>query len=435
MKVLFSPIGGTDPISNYRDGAMLHICRHYLPDKVYLYLSREMCVLHDRNNPYVYCLEELGKLLDHHFECVIIRRDSMDEVQVFDSFVDEFRQILEKIEAEEQAEELLVNVSSGTPAMKSSLLLLSVLSDGKIVPIQVDTPEKAMNPRVEDKKTYDPVENWEVNEDNTPGTENRSHIAISKNWAMEIKKEIIRKQINAFNYVGALQVAKDTAGISTDLVHAIQGAISRYEMDDEKVRVYWKAFPFSYRVKGLDDDKQKIVEYTLGVQVRLMRKEYADFLRALTPLLFDLYKIILEEGCNFSMLSFADKDGGRFKINPGKIKSNPVISGIWAIAYKGNIQSGAVSNHNLSTLVIGMTDDPVLREKVEYLQKVETNLRNIAAHQMTGVTKEWMKEKLSTSPEEIFLAIRYIMDRFVLEGKTGIWNSYMDMNKKLCDLC
>lgn len=30
-RVLFSPIGGTDPISNCRDGAMLHICRVYKP--------------------------------------------------------------------------------------------------------------------------------------------------------------------------------------------------------------------------------------------------------------------------------------------------------------------------------------------------------------------------------------------------------------------
>ena len=40
-KILFSPVGGTDPVSenNYRDGSMLHICRHYKPDKVILYLS------------------------------------------------------------------------------------------------------------------------------------------------------------------------------------------------------------------------------------------------------------------------------------------------------------------------------------------------------------------------------------------------------------
>ena len=68
MKVLFSPVGGTDPITNFRDGAMLHICRHYQPDKVYLYLSKEMCELHDKCNPYIYCLKELGRLIGHHFE-------------------------------------------------------------------------------------------------------------------------------------------------------------------------------------------------------------------------------------------------------------------------------------------------------------------------------------------------------------------------------
>ena len=40
--VLFSPVGGTDPISNQRDGALLHICRHYHPECVMLYLSKEM---------------------------------------------------------------------------------------------------------------------------------------------------------------------------------------------------------------------------------------------------------------------------------------------------------------------------------------------------------------------------------------------------------
>lgn len=41
-KILFSPIGGSDPIRNFRDGSMLHICRYYLPDKVILYLTGEM---------------------------------------------------------------------------------------------------------------------------------------------------------------------------------------------------------------------------------------------------------------------------------------------------------------------------------------------------------------------------------------------------------
>ena len=41
-RILFSPVGGTDPIKYCSDGSMLHICRHYQPDEVVLYLSKEM---------------------------------------------------------------------------------------------------------------------------------------------------------------------------------------------------------------------------------------------------------------------------------------------------------------------------------------------------------------------------------------------------------
>ena len=58
-RILFSPIGGSDPIRNFRDGSMLHICRNYLPDQVYLYLSYEMCVHHEKDDRYRYCIEKL----------------------------------------------------------------------------------------------------------------------------------------------------------------------------------------------------------------------------------------------------------------------------------------------------------------------------------------------------------------------------------------
>ena len=79
--------------------------------------------------------------------------------------------------------------------MKSALLFLSAVSDGRLIPVQVSTPQKAMNPRVEEKNIqYDTAENWEVNEDNEPGKENRSARASSPNWSFEIKKEIIKKR-------------------------------------------------------------------------------------------------------------------------------------------------------------------------------------------------------------------------------------------------
>ena len=55
MKILFSPIGTTDPVRNCRDGACLHILRHYHPDKVVLYFTAEM-EKRERNTHMYTCL-------------------------------------------------------------------------------------------------------------------------------------------------------------------------------------------------------------------------------------------------------------------------------------------------------------------------------------------------------------------------------------------
>ena len=40
--VLFTCVGTSDPVREMRDGSMLHIMRHYRPEKVYIFLSKEM---------------------------------------------------------------------------------------------------------------------------------------------------------------------------------------------------------------------------------------------------------------------------------------------------------------------------------------------------------------------------------------------------------
>ena len=97
--ILFSPVGGTDPISNsnYRDGSMLHIVRHFRPDIIHLYLTKEMLDHQKEDNRYLYCLEKLFEL--QHRENVDIRefqRPDLTEVHDFNFFYQEFRQLLEK---------------------------------------------------------------------------------------------------------------------------------------------------------------------------------------------------------------------------------------------------------------------------------------------------------------------------------------------------
>ena len=174
--VLFSPVGGTDPISmnNGLDGSLLHICRVYQPDMVYLYMSAEILEYHHQDNRYIYCLEKLYQSLNKPLNYRIIERESLSDVQIFDYFFREYSDIIRDIYSEVDSEDqLLLNVSSGTPAMKSGLLVLATMGEYTCKAIQVTTPTKKMNEHTH--KDYDVELAWELDEDNEPGFENRCH--------------------------------------------------------------------------------------------------------------------------------------------------------------------------------------------------------------------------------------------------------------------
>lgn len=164
--ILFSPVGKTDPITNYHDGSLVHICRKYKPEKVYLYLSKEMLEFHSLDNRYCKCLEWLQERENFHFEIHLIKRPELIDVQIFDIFYDDFENELQKIRLENPEHEILFNVSSGTPAMKSALQFLAATSENMYIPVQVSTPQKGANRENYDFEEYDLNTRWELNEDN-----------------------------------------------------------------------------------------------------------------------------------------------------------------------------------------------------------------------------------------------------------------------------
>lgn len=66
--ILFSPVGKTDLLQIIMMVLWLHICRKYKPEKVYLYLSKEMLEFHSLDNRYCKCLEWLQERENFHFE-------------------------------------------------------------------------------------------------------------------------------------------------------------------------------------------------------------------------------------------------------------------------------------------------------------------------------------------------------------------------------
>ena len=240
--ILFTPVGGTDPISstNCRDGSMLHICRNYKPDKVIMYMSKEMLENQETDDRYRYCLDQLSKLQQHEMKYKIVERRELTEVHEFDYFYEDFRRIIHQIYKEmDETDTLLINVSSGTPAMKSGLLVLQTLGEFPAKMIQVATPERKINEHIH--KNYDVELLWELNEDNEDGSPNRCREIKCPTLSKIKKEEIIKKHILAYDYSAALEVTdtmqKDEVESYRDLLYmASQRMMLDFENVDKMIR-------------------------------------------------------------------------------------------------------------------------------------------------------------------------------------------------------
>lgn len=426
MKVLFSPIGSTDPISNYRDGAMLHICRLYKPDKVYLYLSKEMCKYHDMDDRYRKAIEFLERDLKWQCEIEVIRDEEMENVQIFDAFIDSFEAELEKIRQNDQPDEILVNVSSGTPAMKSSLQMISMLGN-EMSAIQVSTPLRSSNKHHEDKDTYDLEVQWECNEDNKIGFENRCIVSDAKRLLDRIKKENIEKYISVYDYEAAKILAETLSQTPSEMFQGcLNIAIARNKLDLNFIKSNKKKYSVKSWFPIVKDRDMKEYEYLLAMQVKLERKQYADFVRDITPIFLSLAEKALEKYCGISIPDIANKKDDSWKMSKEKL-NNLGIS--WSAYEEKNI-----SAHYILKIMekkrIKSSIMPLMRD----IREAEKNVRNLAAHELVGVTKEWMEKRISFTAEEL-------MDKlFQLAVDAGISISkedrriYQKMNEELVRL-
>ena len=86
--ILFSAVGHSDPVSNKHDGAILHICRHYNPSKVYLIYSKEMCEIRDSDNRFEAAIDDLNKRECLDIKCEAILKPELENVHRFDDLVD-----------------------------------------------------------------------------------------------------------------------------------------------------------------------------------------------------------------------------------------------------------------------------------------------------------------------------------------------------------
>lgn len=438
MRILFSPIGMTDPISdrNLHEGSLLNICRFYQPDKIYLYMSKEVMEIHKKDNRYVKCLERVYKYLNKDFEYEIIDRKDLEEVQIFDFFYKEYRDILYKIHEENPDAEILLNISSGTPAMKSALFVLCALFNFPMTPIQVSTPSKKSNSTYEENilDIFLGVVDEIMTKPKIYG--DRTEIVLKENLNFELSKDIIKNHLRKYNYSAAFEVAQMTREfLSEKSYHLIAAAFYRNNLDRkgvlENLKLANDKFDF------YESHELFLMEYILYLSVNIKRDMLLEFIRGISPVLDLLFKKAFEVESGIVLDNYLKNVKGKVNWNRKKLMSDEIGNKIFKVlnnSYNGFNFINTASSDNFLKLMesdeFGISDR-VLTKRADELREIEKKGRNKAAHQIVSIDDEILKAETGFTSQEILKKITDFAEQIKLGIKKEHWNSYEMMNEKI----
>lgn len=433
--IVFSPIGGTDPIANERDGSMLHICRKYKPDCVMLYLSKEMVERHRRDDRYCDSLRRLAAHEGFSPEILVEERPELSEVQVYDFFFQEFRPLLLSLHSRFPEHRLILNIASGTPAMKSALYLLAAFLPFPVLPVQTATPVKAQNPRLEPHMEYDAALYWECDLDNEDYID-RCREGQYENLNAQLQKENISAHLRAYDYAAALAVAEPIRVLlSSRAVALLEAAKARVELNWRSIKGTAKG-EFGLVGSAGREERVDLAEYLLWLQMKQRRGDISDFLRGLTPGLFGLFKLAVEEKMGYSLSRYCDSKNRFFRDKMLNDEQGRELLNILEVG--GEPLRGFLGSNQYAKVLKQISPQAPWTKILCDLRDVEAAVRNKAAHIVTRVDENWLQKEGGFSSREVMEQIKAAVQALNQDsgGSASVrlpvdWGAYDVMNRKI----
>lgn len=269
MEILISAVGTTDPVSNNRDAALLHIARTYRPEQIVLVYSEEMLVKKDLVEKALYSIE--GYHPKVVIEPIILKND---EVYLFDKMYEVMGQIIEKYSGTD--DQLILNLSSGTPQIISALFALNRINDYNTQAIQVASPNKSANRKYVPLSSEDEQNLFDENKDNQKDYENRTIKDEAEKFSHSLLKRHLRSLLVSYDYQAAEKI------INQKQYHALLP-----KKDLSRLRNLLNDFVKVFKNQGLlseiqhypfSDVEKKALNYFLMIEVLKERGQVADVL-------------------------------------------------------------------------------------------------------------------------------------------------------------
>lgn len=296
--ILFSPVGTTDPISivpdenggaPIYDGSCLHIVRYYHPVKVYIYYTEEM---EERENKY----HVFSKAIRHVSPACEIEPipSKIVEAHLYDEYLKHLPNCLLKIHDENPDSTILLNLSSGTTALKGIMAILATEYPW-CKGIQVSTPARKSNNRGIKFSDEEKISRLAESEDEKPGNApNRCTEPALKIIHFYQLRHQLTSLIEHYDYYGASYVADSNRDLlDSEAVDLIKCCKLRVQLNIESAK---RVLPAEQRDKvfPLPEEQEKLVEHLLAMDIDVRQGNFSSFVLKITPFLSEfLYRYIL----------------------------------------------------------------------------------------------------------------------------------------------
>lgn len=160
--------------------------------------------------------------------------------------------------------------------------------------------------------------------------------------------------------------------------------------------------------------ERRVYSYAQSLAIKLEMKEYDDYLRAITPLLVDVLRLVLEATV------FPDLDRYLVEVMKETENETPIYRGLqWNEAliesdknskikktwnrYYGQYfnYSHYVSSSHLLKLVHDYVKNPTILNLATQMRHIEKYARNIVAHELIYVDDEWLMHRINMDAKGI----------------------------------
>ena len=459
-KILLTFAGNTDPTRGEHDGPIIHICRYYKPDKIYLILTKEM---EERNEkPYNIYERAIKENLKDYNPKIIAIKTGIKDAHHFDIYFNSIYETFETIKKDEKDAEIYLNMTSGTSQMTTNLLMYYIDSlDLNLIPIQVETYKKQSNQSEENNKTVD--KNYDVeaeaicNLDNEEKT--RTYRIVEpdlKKYSRILTKNQIEKLLEQYKYEAISELLKrnifdKNLELSTLVNFAIErtnlkGLESNKKLNSLNNKEYNRLYYFTKDKNTTRiPDWYKIVDFFSLANIKQKTEDISTYTLMLEPIIVKIYLSILKDLMGKNLDELFKRDSNGYKIELKRLEN-----GLEEMIKEDLNRDSLKDNVYISTQVLVSTIKYYLKNNInlanymnveyfnnlaETLAKMKT-VRNTLAHELKSISREDFNKESKTTVEQINSKILDFFNKFYtpLGYKREMVDIYDNINKEIVKL-